>query len=170
MLKAGHLSGRSRVVYSYELPGMPQTMNSIDEPEEFSFTSLPKVIGPKGHAIIDYALFATTVTTAYLFGRKNRVIGVSTLLTAVIEGVNVAVTDFPGGLVKELSFPAHGRMGLGTLPVFAALPALMGFAKRRESLFFYGQVALAAAVIGSLCCSRSQHPGCLADSSRRSGT
>ena len=39
-------------------------MNSIDEPEEFSFTSLPKVIGPKGHAIIDYALFATTVMTA----------------------------------------------------------------------------------------------------------
>lgn len=38
-------------------------------------------------------------------------------------------------------------MGIGNLPSFAALPLLMGFAKSPESLFFYGQVALASLVI-----------------------
>jgi hypothetical protein len=39
-------------------------------------------------------------------------------------------------------------MGLGTLPIFAALPCLMGFGKRRESLFFYLQVLAALGIIG----------------------
>jgi hypothetical protein len=114
----------------------------------FTFTNLPKVIGPGGHALLDYALFATTLSAAWMFGRRNRVVGISALLTALLEGVNVAVTDFPGGIVKWVSFPAHGRMGLGTLPIFAALPCLMGFGKRRESLFFYLQVLAALGIIG----------------------
>jgi hypothetical protein len=123
-------------------------MKAAEDVESFSFTTLPKVISPKGHAIIDYALFATTLTAAYLFGRKNRIIGVSALMTAALEGLNVALADFPGGLVKIMSFPTHGRVGIGNLPIFAALPMLMGFANRRESLFFYGQVAAAVAIIG----------------------
>jgi hypothetical protein len=88
------------------------------------------------------------MTAAYIFGRKNRVVGMSALMTSTLEGLNVAFTKFPGGLVRKISFPSHGRMGLGNLPRFAALPALMGFANRPESLFFYGQVALAMLVIG----------------------
>jgi hypothetical protein len=124
-------------------------MSTAKDVERFEFTSIPKVVSPKVHAIIDWGLFAGTLTAAYLFGRKNRVIGMSALMTALVEGANVAFTDFPGGMFRKLSFPSHGRMGIGNLPTFAALPALMGFANRPESLFFYGQVALALLVISS---------------------
>jgi hypothetical protein len=123
-------------------------MDSAEDVRTFQFTSLPKVISPTTHAVIDWTIFAGTITTAYMFGKKNRVIGMSALMTAALEGLNVAFTKFPGGLFRKISFPSHGRMGLGNLPMFVALPALMGFAKRPESLFFYGQVALAALVIG----------------------
>jgi hypothetical protein len=108
---------------------------------------LPKVISPRSHAIIDWALFAATLGTAYVFGKKNRIIGLSALTTAVVEGANVAFSDFPGGLIRKARFPTHGRLGAGNLPMFAALPLLMCFAKRPESLFFYSQVALAGLVI-----------------------
>jgi hypothetical protein len=123
-------------------------MDSAEDVREFQFTNLPKVISPATHAIIDWTLFAGTITAAYIFGKRNRVIGMSALMTAMLEGINVAFTNFPGGIFRRISFPSHGRMGLGNLPSFAALPALMGFAKRPESLFFYGQVTLAALVIG----------------------
>src|SRR5947209_5726018 len=115
--------------------------------ETFKFTSLPKVISPRGHAIADWALFAGTLGAAYCMGRKNRIAGLCALSTALVEGTNVAFSDFPGGIVRKASFPTHGRLGLGNLPMFAALPALMGFANRPESLFFYGQVGRAALVI-----------------------
>src|SRR3954452_3862423 len=82
-----------------------------------------------------------------MFGKKNRVVGLSALTTALVEGANVAFSDFPGGLVRKTTFPTHGRLGVGSLPMFASMPALMGFAKRPESLFFYTQVALAGLVI-----------------------
>ncbi len=116
--------------------------------QSFQFTNLPKVISPTGQGIIDWTLLAGTLTAAYVFGKKNRVVGISALMAALLEGANIAFTNFPGGLVKKMSFPTHGRMGLGNLPIFVALPALMRFAKRPESLFFYGHVALAALVIG----------------------
>jgi|1186.fasta_scaffold366811_1 hypothetical protein len=115
----------------------------------FQFTRLPKVISPRSHAIIDWSLFAVTLGAAYMFGKKNRIIGLCALTTALVEGANVAFSDFPGGLVRKTTFPTHGRLGLGNLPTFAALPALMGFAKRPESLFFYTQVALAGLVIAT---------------------
>lgn len=123
-------------------------MVPVEDVQRFEFTSLPKVISPTGHAIIDWTLLAGTLTTAYVFSKKNRVIGISALMAALLEGANIAFTNFPGGLVKKMSFPSHGRMGLGNLPIFVALPALMGFARRPESLFFYGHVALATLVIG----------------------
>jgi hypothetical protein len=122
-------------------------MSSAEEVRTFNFTQCPKVIGPKTHAIIDWAIFAGSITAAYRMGKKNRIIGLTALMAAVLEGLNITFTDVPGGLVKKISFPSHGRIALGNLPTFGVLPLFMGFPKRPESLFFYSHVALGLLLI-----------------------
>jgi hypothetical protein len=95
----------------------------------FTFTNLPKVIGPGGHALLDYALFATTLSAAWMFGRRNRVVGISALLTALLEGVNVAATDFPGRNREVGQLSGARQDGFGNVTDFCRLAVFDGLWK-----------------------------------------
>ncbi len=109
---------------------------------------LPKVISPKAHAVADYAMAAGAIAAAVVFFKAgHKVAGVGALITGAVELTNPVITDFPGGIFKLISFPAHGRIDVGTASMVASLPKLLGFNQEPESKFFYVHAAAATAVV-----------------------
>ena len=97
---------------------------------------MPKVIGPKTHAIIDYAVAATFFSVAALFWSRNKRAAVSSLVCGMATTANSLLTDYPGGVYKVMSFPTHGKIDMGLAGLTASMPNLMGFEDDRESRFF----------------------------------
>jgi hypothetical protein len=103
-------------------------MNWIQNLSGVAIDRLPKVISPKGHAIADYAMAAGAFVAAIAFFKsKRKMAGVGALVVGAIETATPLITDFPGGAFKLISFPAHGRVDVGSTSMVAALPKLMGF-------------------------------------------
>lgn len=97
---------------------------------------LPKSFAPRSHAVADYAILAGTLAAATVLFRRNRTAGACAIIAAAAQGANTAMTDFPGGIFKVLSFPMHGRLGLGIAAMVASMPKLMNFHKAPEARFF----------------------------------
>jgi hypothetical protein len=109
---------------------------------------LPKAFRPRSHAFVDYLMLAGALAAAPALFRRNRTAGACAIIAAIAEGANVALTDFPGGVFKTISFPLHGRLGLGTAAMTASMPKLMNFDKEPEARFFQLYSLAAVAVIG----------------------
>ena len=60
----------------------------------------------------------------------------------------MALTDFPGGIFKTISFPLHGRLGLGIAAMVASMPKLMNFDKTPEARFFQMHSLAVVSLIG----------------------
>ena len=71
------------------------------------------------------------------------------MMAAMAEVTNVAITNIPGGICKEISFPLHGRIDMGLTAMLTAMPKFMGFGDEAESKFFYS-AALATSIVTSL--------------------
>jgi hypothetical protein len=109
----------------------------------------PKVISPKTHAIIDYAVVAGGffLVGALAWKRHKRAAISSIILGAAETGVAM-ITDFPGGVAPVISFPTHLRLDAGLSAVTATMPNLMGFTDEWPSTFFRLHGAAMAAVGG----------------------
>jgi hypothetical protein len=97
---------------------------------------LPKVISPGAHAVIDYAVAGMFFAGAALLWKQHRPAAVSALVCGLAETSVAVLTDYPGGVVKKISFPVHGRIDVGFTLLTAALPEFMKFEDVRESRFF----------------------------------
>jgi hypothetical protein len=97
---------------------------------------MPKMIGPKTHAIIDYAVAATFFTAAALFWRRHKRAAVSSLFCGAAVTANALLTDYPGGAWKEYSFDTHGKIDAGLAGLTATLPSAMFFRDDDEARFF----------------------------------
>jgi hypothetical protein len=106
-----------------------------------------RIIDPAKHAVLDYATAATFFALGVSFRNRNR--AASTL--AFLNGASVLLlslfTDYPGGLVKKLSFRTHGVMDAVQAGMSAAGPALFGFAGTAEARTFYSQALAETGVI-----------------------
>src|SRR3954466_9552906 len=87
-----------------------------------------KIINPAQHAVLDYATAGTFFALAARYRNVNR--AASTL--ALLNGMSVLMlslfTDYPGGVIRTLSFRTHGVMDAVQAAMSAAGPALFGFA------------------------------------------
>lgn len=110
---------------------------------------MPKAISPGTHAMIDYGLAAVTVAFAIRCLRHNKAAAIAAFIAAAAELTNVMVTDIPGGVVRHISFPLHGRIDMGNTAMLAAMPGFMSFGGEPESRFFYGS-AVATKLVTSL--------------------
>lgn len=97
---------------------------------------IPKKIGPRTHAIIDYALAATFFTASALFWRRHKRAAISSLLCGAAATANSVLTDYPGGVWKIMHFEAHGRIDAGLAGLTATIPSSMLFRDDEESRFF----------------------------------
>ena len=124
-------------------------MNWLDKISNVAIDRMPKKISPGTHATIDYCLAAATAGFALLCLRRNKPAAMAGLIAALVEVTNVAMTDIPGGMCKEISFPLHGRIDMGTTALLAAMPRFLGFADEPEGRFFYG-AAVATSLVTAM--------------------
>lgn len=98
---------------------------------------MPKVISPKAHAIIDYAVAATFFSVAALFWSRNKhAAAVSSLVCGIASTANSLLTDYPGGVYKVMSYRTHGKIDMGLAGLTATMPDVMGFEGEPEARFF----------------------------------
>jgi hypothetical protein len=124
-------------------------MNAIQTTANSALEKGPKVMGARGHAIMDYVLLGLTVAAATAMCRTNRKAAIAATIVAKTAVLNTLMTDFPGGVWRKISFQTHGQIDLGSTALVAMMPKLMGFSKRSEAKFFYGN-ALAMAASSAL--------------------
>jgi hypothetical protein len=121
-------------------------MPLLERSAKWAANKMPKVIGPKAHAAIDYAAAASFFGVAALFWRRNQRAAVSCLFCGAAEAIAALLTDYPGGVSRAVSFETHGAIDFGLTGLVASLPGIMRFAKEPEARFFRMQgLALAVA-------------------------
>lgn len=97
---------------------------------------MPKMISPKTHAVLDYAIAATFLTAGALFWRQHRRAALGSFLCGAAVTANSLLTDYPGGVWKTLDFDTHGKIDAGLAGICSTMPSAMFFRKDRESSFF----------------------------------
>lgn len=121
-------------------------MNAIQTTTNSALSKGPKMMGARGHAIMDYVLLGTTVAATIAFLRQdNRTAACAAAVVAKMGAMNTIMTDFPGGVARRWSFQTHGQIDLASTAMVAMLPKLMGFSDRPEAKFFYGNALAMAA-------------------------
>jgi hypothetical protein len=50
--------------------------------------------------------------------------------------LNGLFTDYPGGVVRGISFETHGKIDIGLAGIAASIPGLMGFSDDAQARFF----------------------------------
>ncbi|MEO8727698.1 MAG: hypothetical protein ABI383_16420 [Acidobacteriaceae bacterium] len=109
---------------------------------------LPKVISPRTHAIIDYAVAGTFMLMGGLFFAKNKRASVGAfIIGGTVLGQSLC-TDYPGGVFDLISFQTHGKIDTGLSGVMATMPALLGFKDDPEAKHFQAQGVMEALVVG----------------------
>jgi len=107
---------------------------------------IPKVISPRGHAIADYSTALLFFLGAGLFWRRSKRAAVASLICGATEAGVAALTDYPGGLKRVISFPLHRKIDLGLASMVATMPEFLAFQEENEKTFFDLQAALIAGV------------------------
>jgi hypothetical protein len=107
---------------------------------------LPKMIDPKTHAVLDYAVASMFIAAGIIYWKRNPRAAVSSFICGAATTMNALVTDYPGGVWKKLDYQKHGRIDAGLVGVVGTMPTLMGFADADEASFFKVQSIAEAAV------------------------
>src|SRR5580765_92643 len=123
-------------------------MPLLDQAAKWTTNKMPKAITPNAHAIIDYAVAVSFFGMAAFFWRRNKRAAVSALVCGAAETVTALCTDYPGGVVKEITFETHGAIDFGLGGMVASLPGMLRFSHEREATFFRMQGVTLAAVAG----------------------
>ena len=143
-------------------------MPLLDQAAKWTTNKMPKVITPKAHAIIDYAMAASFFGMGAFFWRRNKRAAVSALVCGVAETITALCTDYPGGVVKEISYETHGTIDFGLSGMVASLPDMLRFADDPESRFFRLQGLGLATVTGLTDFTGTGEGGQLEELDRRS--
>jgi hypothetical protein len=123
-------------------------MPILNQAAKFATNKMHKVIRPKTHAIIDYAVAASFFGMAAFFWRHNKRAAVSALVCGAAGTINSLCTDYPGGIVDEISFETHGTIDFGLSGLAASLPGMLRFSDEPEAWFFRAQSVAIGAVAG----------------------
>jgi hypothetical protein len=106
---------------------------------------IPRIISPKGHAIIDYATIGSFLLSAAFFWRRSKRVSLGALICAGAELAVSMMTDYPAGLRKVISFRTHGEIDLGLAAMTATMPEFLAFKDDSERKVFLAQGALITA-------------------------
>lgn len=143
-------------------------MPILDQATKFATNKMPKVISPKAHAIIDYAMAASFLGMAAFFWKRNKRAAIGALVCGAAETITSLCTDYPGGAVDQISYVTHGSIDFGLSGMVASLPDMLRFSDEPESRFFRIQGIAKAAISGLTDFTGSGEGGQLEELDRRS--
>jgi hypothetical protein len=109
---------------------------------------LPKVIGPRAHAVADYTTAGAFALMGAMFWRTNKRASVGALLCGAAITATSLLTDYPGGVKRVISFPTHGRIDAGLAGLTAAMPNFLAFSDEEEARYFRGAALVETLIAG----------------------
>lgn len=108
-----------------------------------------KIINPAAHAVLDYAAAATFIGMGFGLRRRNPQAARCAFMNgAAVLGLSL-LTDYPGGVLKAISFQTHGVLDTIQAGLTALGPALMGFDRTPEARLFYAQAGAEGAIVAA---------------------
>jgi hypothetical protein len=107
---------------------------------------LPKVIKPKAHAVLDYAVAGAMFTLAAFFWKRNKRAAIGAMVCGGATVATSLLTDYPGGVKPVISFETHGKIDAGMAGLTATMPTFLAFGDEDEAKYFR-VAALAETVI-----------------------
>lgn len=106
-------------------------------------------LSPRQHAFVDLGIVAARVGIALTYRNKKPRVALGGLIAAAMGLTYWSLTDMPLTPLKVLSYRTHLILDAVQTPVIAAMPRLLGFAKKDQARLFYGD-ALASAALTAL--------------------
>ena len=110
---------------------------------------LPKLIGPRAHAVADYATAGALFLLGALFWRDNKRAALGAMICGGAITATSMLTDYPGGIKRVITFQTHGRIDAGLAGLTAAMPNFLAFSDEEEARFFRG-FAVAETIVAGL--------------------
>lgn len=95
-----------------------------------------KIISPKIHGYLDYAVILLLALAPTLFNFTREASTITYTLAAVYL-LMVLATAYPLGVIKAIPFTVHGTIELILSPLLVALPWIAGFDDHAASRNFY---------------------------------
>jgi hypothetical protein len=116
---------------------------------ERATSGVPKVIGPKAHAVLDYLTAGAFFTAGFAMRKRNSNASALAFANgAAVLGASM-ITDYPGGVWPLISFRVHGLIDVMQAALAAAGPSLFGFANEPEGQLFHAQAAVETGVVSA---------------------
>ncbi len=110
---------------------------------------MPKVITPRGHGVIDYAMAGAFLIGAWRMWESEKRAAVASLVTGGLLLTEALLTDYPLGVKPMLSFEVHGQIDHAFMPVALAIPQTFAF-KSKGAMWFFRINAIAAGLVVSM--------------------
>ena len=107
---------------------------------------MPKMISPRVHAALDYAVAGSFLLMGALFWKRNRRAAIGSLLCGGATAAVSLLTDYPGGARKVIPYSVHGQIDTGLIAMTAAMPRLVNIEDDREAKFFARQAVAKTAI------------------------
>jgi hypothetical protein len=107
---------------------------------------MPKMISPRVHAALDYAVAGSFVLMAAVLWKRNRRAAIGSLLCGGATAAVSLFTDYPGGVRKVIPYTMHGQIDTGLVAMTAAMPRLVSIENDREAKFFARQAVAKTAI------------------------
>ena len=97
---------------------------------------LPKVIKPKTHAVLDYAVAGAMFTLGAFFWKRNKRAAIAAFACGGATLATSLITDYPGGVKPLISFETHGKIDAGMAGFTATAPTFLAFGDEDEAKYF----------------------------------
>lgn len=107
---------------------------------------MPKMINPRVHSALDYAVAGSFLLMGALYWKRHRRAAIGSLLCGGATAAVSLLTDYPGGVRKVISYPMHGQIDGGLIAMTAAMPRLVNIEDEREAKFFSRQALAKTAI------------------------
>jgi len=118
-------------------------------PADSPIDQMSRTISPAQHAVLDYGVAATFFSLGFTLLNRHRPAATLAFLNgAMVLGMSL-MTDYPGGLVRTLSFREHRTGDIIQAGLAAVGPVLFGFADDVEARYFFGQALSEVGVIAA---------------------
>lgn len=109
--------------------------------------SVPKVISPTAHGIIDYAHSAFFLGLGLFYRNSNKQVASAALGTGALLLAQAALTDYRFGVEPMIPFAVHGEMDAVFSSVSWLVPRLFGFSGTAASRIFEVNSIVEAAIV-----------------------
>ncbi len=109
---------------------------------------MPKMISPRTHAVIDYAIAASFFIAGTLLWQRHRKAAIASIACGLAEVATSAITDYPGGIQPIISFRTHERLDVALASLVGSMPLALSFGGDREAKLFRASGVAIAAVTG----------------------